>query len=76
MKLLTYLEMVEAGWNEDQIYSALRERFDGAINQLRGIVHDAYKAGDAVALWEAGQHIKQLESQKDSMRKPNSGFLK
>lgn len=65
-------EMVEAGFTEAQCYAVLVERIEASINQWRGLAHEAYKTGDNVGVWEAGQQIKELERQRDTMRKPSA----
>ncbi len=72
MTTLTYKQMVEAGFTEAQCYAALLERIEASINQWRGLAHEAFKSGDDVGVWEAGQQIKELERKRDSMRKPSA----
>lgn len=55
---------------EAQCYASLVERIDAAINEWRVLAHEAYKTGDDVGVWEAGQQIKELERKRESMRKP------
>ena len=63
-------EMRAAGLSEVQIYTELTGRVEAYINEWRGLAHEAYKAGDEMRFWEAGQYIKDLERKRDSMRKP------
>jgi len=72
MKALNLQQMRDAGFTEAQCYAALVERIEGSINEWRVLAHEAYKTGDDVGVWEAGQQIKDLERKRDSMRKPSA----
>ena len=70
MKPTTLQQMRDAGFTEQQCYSTLVERINASINEWRILAHQAHQGGDEIGVWEAGQHIKELERQRDSMRKP------
>lgn len=70
MKNPTVQEMRAAGLTEPEIYAELTGRIEAYINEWRGLAHEAFKAGDEMRFWEAGQYIKDLERNRDLMRKP------
>lgn len=70
MNALNLQQMRDAGFTEAQCYAELVERIEGSINEWRVLAHEAFKRGDDVGMWEAGQYIKDLERKRDSMRTP------